>query len=147
MTDGIALVRRLHQFWSTGDKTLISSIYHQNFVAYWPPSSAVPVRHGREAVERGVDAVRLGFPDWQEMVEDIFATEDRVADRFRTQGTHKGLFAGLVASGRRVDFVELGMYRIADGLIIEQWCLFDEIARLRQLGVSDEQAISFVRGN
>jgi ketosteroid isomerase-like protein len=145
-SDGITLVRNLHRLWSTGDKALIPLIYHVDFVAYWPPSSTIPVRKGRDAVEQGIDAVRGGFPDWEEHVEDIFGVNDRIADRFRTTGTHRGAFAGIAATGRRVDFMELGLYRIADGLIVEQWCLFDEIARLRQLGVDDQYAINIIRG-
>lgn len=144
--DGVGLVERLHRLWSTGDKTLIPTIYHEDFVAYWPPSAAVPVRVGREAVERGLDAVRTAFPDWHEQVEDVFGVGDRVADRFRSTGTQQGVFAHIPPRGRAVDFVELGLYRIADGLIVEQWCLFDEIARLRQLDVDDATAVRFIRG-
>lgn len=143
---GVALVRSLHQLWSTGDKALIPSIYHNDFVAYWPPSASVPIRRGRDAVERGLDAIRTGFPDWHEQVEDVFGIDDRVADRFRSTGTHRARFAGIEPTGNQVDFMELGLYRIADGLIIEQWCLFDEIARLRQLGLDDDQALRIVRG-
>jgi hypothetical protein len=30
------------------------------------------------------------------------------------------------------------IFRIADGRVVEQWCMFDDLARLRQLGVSVE---------
>jgi ketosteroid isomerase-like protein len=145
-TEGVALVERLHRLWSTGDKSLIAATYHVDFVAYWPPSAAVPIRRGRDAVERGVDAIRGGFPDWEEHVEDIFGVDDRVADRFRSTGTHRGSFAGIERTGNCVDFMELGLYRIADGLIIEQWCLFDEVARLRQLDVDGDYAARLIRG-
>ncbi|OBX17612.1 hypothetical protein A9995_15435 [Erythrobacter sp. QSSC1-22B] len=126
---------------------MIAGIYHPKFIAHWPPSAPIPRREGREAVERGVRSVRIGFPDWTEHVEDIFAADDRVADRFRSTGTHEGNFAGIPASGNKIDFMELGLYRIIDGLIIEQWCLFDEIGRLRQMGVNSEQAARAVLGN
>jgi hypothetical protein len=32
----------------------------------------------------------------------------------------------------------MSIFRIADGRIVEQWCLFDDLARLQQLRVSVE---------
>jgi hypothetical protein len=34
-----------------------------------------------------------------------------------------------------VEIEEISMFRIAGGRVAEQWCMFDELARLQQLGV------------
>jgi hypothetical protein len=33
---------------------------------------------------------------------------------------------------------EMSIFRLADGRIAEQWCMFDDLARLQQLGVSPD---------
>jgi hypothetical protein len=34
-----------------------------------------------------------------------------------------------------VEIEEISMFRIGGGRVAEQWCMFDELARLQQLGV------------
>ena len=132
----IALVHRLHEIWNTGNLDLISSVYAENFVAHWPASSEVPERHGIDGIRFGVERIRRAFPDWSEKVLDVFGSGDRAVSRYLSTGTHRGTFWGIEATGRRVEIQEISIFRIAEALIVEQWCMFDELARLRQLGVS-----------
>lgn len=132
--EGERLVRALHRIWSTGDEAAIPEVYAEDFVGYWPASSPAPIRAGRAAVRDGLRRVRLGFPDWREDVHDIFAAGDRVASRFVASGVHLGPFGGLEPTGRRVEIQEISTFRIAGGRIVEQWCAYDELARLRQIG-------------
>ncbi len=139
--DGIALVTTLHTIWSTGDTRLIDRIYAPDFVAHWPPSAPVPVRRGRQGVLFGVQAVRTGFPDWREEVQDIFAAGDRVTTRCICYGTHLGRFNGREPTGNRVEVHDISIFRIAEGRVAEQWCMIDEIGRLRQLGADADHVL------
>jgi steroid delta-isomerase-like uncharacterized protein len=142
MIDGLdagkQAVTRLHQLWSTGDLALLPAIYAPDFTAHWPPSAAVPVRRGHDAVGRGLAGLRAAFPDWREVVLDLFGEGDRVASRYVASGTHLGAWNGLAPSGCSVEIHEISVFRIRDGLIVEQWCMFDELARLQQLAVDAE---------
>ena len=69
---------------------------------------------------------------------DIFGSGDRVASRYVSTGTHKGAFWGIDPTERRIEIQEILIFRIADDRIVEQWCMFDDLARLQQLGVSIE---------
>jgi len=71
-------------------------------------------------------------------VVDVFGSGDRVASRYVSTGTHKGAFWGIEPTGRRIEIQEISIFRIADGRIAEQWCMFDDLARLQQLGVGVE---------
>ncbi len=136
--NNIDLVRTLHQIWNTGDLALIDRVYAHDFLAHWPPSSEVPERRGIEGIRFGVERIRTAFPDWHEQVVDIFGSGDRVASRYVSTGTHKGTFWGIAPTGRRIEIQEISIFRIAEGRIVEQWCMFDDLARLQQLGVGVE---------
>jgi predicted ester cyclase len=137
--ENIEIARALHQLWSTGDHALINKVYAPDFVAHWPPSSEVPERRGVEGIRFGVDRIRTAFPDWDEEVLDIFGSGDKVTSRYVSSGTHVGEFWGIPATEKKVEIHEISIYRCANGHIVEQWCMFDELARLRQLGVDDMQ--------
>jgi steroid delta-isomerase-like uncharacterized protein len=136
--NNIDLVKALHRIWNTGDLALIDSVYAHDFLAHWPPSSEVPERHGIEGIRFGVGRIRTAFPDWYEQVVDVFGSGDRVASRYISTGTHKGTFWGIEPTGRRIEIQEISIFRIANGRIVEQWCMFDDLARLQQLGVNVE---------
>jgi predicted ester cyclase len=130
----ITLVHRLHDIWNTGNPDLIDSVYAKNFVAHWPASSEVPERHGIDGIRFGVKRIRRAFPDWHEEVLDVFGSGDRVTSRYLSTGKHGGTFWGIEATGRRIEIQEISIFRVKGGRVVEQWCMFDELARLQQLG-------------
>ena len=134
----IDLVTALHHIWNSGDLALIERVYAHDFLAHWPASSEVPERRGIDGIRFGVDRIRAAFPDWHEQVLDIFCSGDRVASRYTSTGTHQGAFWGIAPTGRRIEIQEMSIFRIADDRIAEQWCMFDDLARLQQLGVGPD---------
>jgi steroid delta-isomerase-like uncharacterized protein len=91
-------------------------------------------QHGREVWRQGFEMMRHAFPDLQAHVEDIVAAGDKVAVRVRFRGTHAGEFLGFPATGRTVEYVSHEFYRIAGGLIAEEWICSDMATLLGQLG-------------
>jgi len=90
-------------------------------------------QHGREVWRQGFEMMKHAFPDLQAHIEDIVAAEDKVAVRLRFRGTHSGEFLGFGATGRTIEYVSHEFYRIADGLIAEEWICSDTATLLRQL--------------
>ena len=90
-------------------------------------------QHGRETWRQGFEMMRHAFPDLQAHIEDIVAAQDKVAVRVRFRGTHAGEFLGFAATGRTVEYVSHEFYRIADGLIAEEWICSDLATLFRQL--------------
>ena len=133
----VELIRAQHEIWNTGALQLIESVYASDFTGYWPASSPVPVRRGVEAVRVGVQRTRTAFPDFHEQVLDVFGVGEKVASRYISTGTHSGPYWGLEPTGKRIEIQEISIYRCAGGRIVEQWCVFDELARLQQLGVHE----------
>lgn len=90
-------------------------------------------RHGHDVWRQGFEMMKHAFPDLQAHIEDIVTAEDKVAVRLRFRGTHRGEFLGIPATGRTIDYVSHEFYRIADGLIAEEWICSDMATLLRQL--------------
>jgi steroid delta-isomerase-like uncharacterized protein len=89
--------------------------------------------HGQEAWRQNFETMKHAFPDFQAHIEDIVAAQDKVAVRLRIHGTHSGEFLGIPATGRAIDYVSHEFYRIAGGLIAEEWICSDMATLLRQL--------------
>jgi steroid delta-isomerase-like uncharacterized protein len=90
-------------------------------------------RHGRDVWRQGFEMMKHAFPDLQAHIEDIVAAEDKVAVRLRFRGTHCGEFLGIPATSRTIEYVSHEFYRIADGLLAEEWICSDMTTLLRQL--------------
>lgn len=88
---------------------------------------------GREAWRQGFEMMKHAFPDLQGHIEDIVAAGDKVAVRLRFRGTHSGEFLGIPATGRAIEYVSHEFYRVAGGLIAEEWICSDMATLLRQL--------------
>lgn len=56
-----------------------------------------------------------------------------IAVRWSLTGTHSGYSLGISPTGRRAWLLAVSHWRVVDGMIIEDWTVFDELALLRQL--------------
>jgi steroid delta-isomerase-like uncharacterized protein len=90
--------------------------------------------HGPDAWRKNAEIFFKAFPDIKFVEEDMFASGDRVAVRFRFTGTHKGDFLGNAATGKRVTYDSYEFYRIANGKIAEEWISSDMLTILTQIG-------------
>lgn len=90
---------------------------------------------GREGNRQRYAEVAAAFPDVHYAMEDMLAEGDMVAVRYTLTGTHQGELQGIPATGNRVSFGGISIYRIADGLIAEAWNSFDRMELMQQLGV------------
>lgn len=78
------------------------------------------------------------IPDLLQTVEDIIAQGDKVVVRISLQGTHKGNFGGIPATGKKVKIHGAFIFRISQNKITEVWAFPDEMGILRQLGIIPE---------
>lgn len=74
------------------------------------------------------------IPDREDVMLDLIAHGDRVWATWLIRGTHDGPLHGIEPTGRTVSVLEVGQWRIENGLIAEAWFLVDELTLLRQLG-------------
>jgi steroid delta-isomerase-like uncharacterized protein len=83
--------------------------------------------------------MQIAFPDWHVQIENLAAEGDDVIVRSTVTGTHRGVFQGIPATGKRVSFRGLDLFRLRDGKIVEQRTIFDRMAMLEQLGLMRER--------
>lgn len=96
------------------------------------PTNLPPTTAG---TKRAVEMFLRTFPNLQVTLDDLVAEGDRVAIRFTSHGTPRGMLRLLSWSRKPVAVSSYLTVRIADGKIVEQWGLDDRLAMLRQLGI------------
>jgi predicted ester cyclase len=74
------------------------------------------------------------LPDLHATEQDVVAAGDTIAVRYVVEATHEGNLLGLEPTGRRVRWDAVDVYRLADGMIVEEWAGDDLAAILYQVG-------------
>ena len=74
------------------------------------------------------------LPDLHAEEQDIVAAVDTVAVRYVVEATHEGNLLGIAPTGRRLRWDAVDVYRLADGMIVEEWAADDLAAILYQVG-------------
>jgi predicted ester cyclase len=74
------------------------------------------------------------FPDLHHEIQEVFATEDRVAVRFVLHGTHTGVFFGMPPTNRSITAAANVILHVSDGRVTKLFGVFDEAGLMRQLG-------------
>jgi steroid delta-isomerase-like uncharacterized protein len=125
--DNKALVRR---FWEglvgTGDLALADELLAPGYTVHYggnPPMD-------RDGFLQFLDALRSAFPDVAVTVEDLLAEGDEVAVRWTWGGTSLGPFLGIPQTGEAVAGSGIGLFRIANGRIMEDFVQEDTFGLL-----------------
>lgn len=79
-------------------------------------------------------AFASAFPDARITIDACVVQGDTAFARWTLTGTHQGEFHGIPPSGHRISIAGLEQNRVAGGLIVEHWGMFDNIALLQQIG-------------
>lgn len=70
-------------------------------------------------------ALQVALGDLHVTIDDIIAEGDRVAVRATWRGIHRGVFRGLVPTGKQVTFTGMVFWRLRDGRVAERWATID----------------------
>lgn len=76
----------------------------------------------------------MAFPDLKYSILDLMAEDDKVAARYQFTGTNTGSFMNMQPSGKRISVEGIGIFRIAQGRIVEAWFASDELGFMKQIG-------------
>ena len=96
---------------------------------------------GIEAHKERVRAYRTAMSDLEVIVDDVVASGDRVATRWRARGTNDGELMGMAPTGKHVEITGISIDRFdADGKIVETWDQWDNAGFMVQLGLAPEAA-------
>jgi predicted ester cyclase len=79
--------------------------------------------------------LRTAFPDLEQTIDDIVATDDKVAFRATLRGTHLGALRTIAATGKRIEMPYHVFAEVVDGKLSRAWVVLDKFDYLQQLGV------------
>jgi steroid delta-isomerase-like uncharacterized protein len=111
------LSRLYEEALNRGNLALVDELFAPDFVDHSTPDQPP----GPAGVKGYFRAIRSGFPDIQVVLDDVIAEGDRVVVRTTWRGTHLGGYEGVAATGQRVARTLIQIFRVVDGLIVEEW--------------------------
>ena len=89
-----------------------------------------------EGFKQMISGLLSAFPDLRITIEDQFVAGDKVATRWSAEGTNKGPFGPVPATGRRVRINGMLLDRVAGGKVVERWEQWDQMSLMQQLGLA-----------
>lgn len=123
-----ALVKRFFAAIESGDFSVFDEIVALDYDDHLAGQG-----RGRETLKRYFAGLHSAFADLKLPISAMVAEGDQVAVLNAVQGMHKGDFAGLAATGRKIDAPAFQLYRIEDGRLAEHWEVADFATLMRQL--------------
>src|SRR5258708_16419512 len=94
-----AAVRRLMEdHWNAKNHALVSELFAPTISFYTPDG----VLNGFDGASTLLQAYATAFPDFHLVVDDVVAEAEKVAFRCAFNGTHRGPFGDIRATGKRV---------------------------------------------
>lgn len=119
-----ALVRKfLEGAWNRGDMAIIQETLSHDYITH--ESLAAGNAPGPDGYKQTVTQYRAAFPDLHTTIEDMIAEGDKVVVRGTDRFTHTTGFQGNPPTDRQVTISWIGIYRIVDSQIAEQWLYSD----------------------
>jgi predicted ester cyclase len=101
---------------------------------------------GPEGFASTVNGLRAGFPDIHFTIEDLIADGDRVALRWKWEGTHQNSFRGFEPTGKRVTNTALAIYELRAEKVVRAWLQTDRLGFLEAVGALPESVTARLRG-
>src|SRR5579885_3595011 len=91
---------------------------------------------GATAVHDLIASLFAGFPDWHaELTTPLLHADDAVFAEVRMTGTHRGEFAGIPPTGKRMDVRVATLFEFDEDRLLCERVYFDFATVLRQLGL------------
>ncbi|MFT4562222.1 MAG: steroid delta-isomerase-like uncharacterized protein [Gammaproteobacteria bacterium] len=118
--------------WTEGQVSRMGEFYADDFKADYPMTNW---GSGLEGARKLAAAVRIGFPDYREHIDELIDAGENIIVRLTIRGTHTGPLADLPATGKAVEFKDVTICRVNNGKIAEQRGLTDYLSLYTQLGL------------
>jgi steroid delta-isomerase-like uncharacterized protein len=126
-----------HTAWSDAedrqDLTRHHEFVHDDIVVNQAGAEPVVGLDGYLAMMEGTYS---GLPDFHVVLDDQFATDDRVVCRWRLSGTHKGDLFGIPATGRKIEYAGISLWEFDTGKARRGWIFTDVASLMAQLGMA-----------
>ena len=116
-----------------GNVEIIKELFAPNVAYYFPSNNPEP--YSQEESYEYMKMMFNAFPKWHHRIEELFAVDDIVIARVVDSSTHEGEYLGMPATGNKVEFGEILIYRLENGKIVEIRGEGDMLGFMQQLGM------------
>jgi len=117
-------------FWNKHNIDAFEKYYSTDFIVHFADGDL-----NVEQYKGLCQAYFAAFPDMHVTTDLLVAEGDKVTKVWTVNGTSKGDFMGILATGKPIVLKGIEVFRIADGKIAELWVSMDNLGMLQQLGV------------
>jgi len=126
------LIRNFLRELDTGNWDIVQEIFSDD-CKFYSPSDNAPVSKKEQFAT--LDYILEAFPKWEHNIKDVFAKDDKIVVWNIDITTHEGEFQGIPASGNKIEYGSIAIYRIKDGKIVELVQESNSLGMMMQLGM------------
>ena len=129
-----ALVLRFYEeVWGRGNVAVAHEVVADEYIRHdLRPTAPPPGPEGQATIAA---SFRSAFPDLEWQVDLVLGEGDLVAARWTASGTQSGAWGDTPATGRRIRFSGVNIFRFGDaGKVVEIWNHRDDLGLMEQLG-------------
>jgi steroid delta-isomerase-like uncharacterized protein len=127
-----ALARRIiDEIFSRNNISSLEELISENVTVYDTDKEL----HGLDQLKKGIANLHGAFPDLHYTIEDMLADNDKIIIRCKGAGTHQGSFRGIPATGKKMNYTAIIIWRFDNGKMIDHWAVSDVYGMLQQLDV------------
>jgi len=120
----------VQEIYEKGNIAVAKELLADNYLCY-DPGREQPA--GRDATIQELKDFRAAFPELQLGNPEYTAQGDTVSVRLTLEGTHRGSYAGMPATGKWIKMPFTIHFRVSDGKIVEERDEYDAEGFMRQL--------------
>ena len=126
------LVLKLYSALNDTNWTDAKKLIDPNFKHHYVKDSAFGVTNWN-GFEKGFRMSQKAFPDWKLTPSQVVAQGEYVSVLLFGQGTHRGEFAGIPPTNRKVGAPIMLLHQIKEGKIVADWEIMNTSSFLEQL--------------
>lgn len=128
-----AIARRFIQAWNAGGQNIVDELAAPDIVVFYS-HFAEPVQ-GAEGFKQILTQTFTSFPDLKITPEEPIIEGDQAVVRWTYRATHQqGEIFSISPSGKQIEVSGITIYRIANGKVIEERGVVDNLSLMFQLG-------------
>ena len=111
------------------DVAAVDRLFAADYREYTP----MGVNQGSEAFKKFARAIFTAFPDVQVSYTPIVSSGDLITVYGHVTATHQGPLFGIPATGKKVAWTELHVFRVRGGKIAEHWVVANLFGLMQQI--------------
>ncbi len=131
LEEGKALVQRYwDEVWNAKNDAALAEVFSPDEVHHWGVGGDTV---GADEFLSRIASFREAFPDLTFKIDHLVGEGDMFVSHWVATGTHDGEWMGIAATGKKIEYTGVNLFRIACGKIVESWGEANHLGLLQQL--------------